>query len=113
MLAVAVVGLAQRALLVKSTRTTSLLAVNSVVVNVVLADAAPWLVPLINHSYIGAAPPLVGTAVNVVEPFVQIEVGDADTATAGTNTGLTVMTTPVEVAVVGLAQLAVLVITTS
>lgn len=54
---------------------------------------------------------MVGAAVKVTLVPEQILVADAETATEGVKTGLTVMVMPVEVAVVGVAHAAVDVIT--
>ena len=58
-------------------------------------------------------PPLVGVAVNVMLAPAQIVVDAVPMVTEGVNTGLTVITIGVLVAVNGLAHVAVLVITTS
>ena len=76
--------------------------------------AAPWLVAPMNHSNVGAVPPLPGFAVKVTLVPEQIVLpGTAVMLTAGKTVVVTVTTMGVEVAVVGLAQVAVLVITTS
>ena len=54
---------------------------------------------------------MVGAAVKVTLVPEQMLVADAETATEGVTTGLTVMVMPVEVAVVGVAHVAVEVIT--
>jgi hypothetical protein len=65
----------------------------------------PTLDPFTCHWYVGVAPPLTGTAVNVTElPAQTVLPGLADTLTAGVTIGFTVMVIPAEVAVVGLAQ---------
>lgn len=76
--------------------------------------AAPWLVAPINHSNVGAAPPLPGFAVNVTLVPAQIVLpGFAVMLTAGITVVVTVITIGVDVAVNGLAQAALLLITTS
>ena len=57
-------------------------------------------------------PPLVGVAVNVTLVPAHIVVADAAMVTDGVNTGFTVIVTVLEVAVAGLAQVAVEVIST-
>lgn len=87
---VAVVGLAHNAFDVITTFTWAPL-VNAVVLNVGLADGAPCDTLLINHSYVGLAPPLVGVAVKVTLAPGQIAVlGLAAIVTDGTGTGFTV-----------------------
>ena len=70
--------------------------VNVVVVNVdaVCPDTA---VPLIDHWYCGALPPLVGVAVKVTLVPEQIVVADAVTDTDAGKFGFTVMVMPVDV----------------
>ena len=86
-----------------------------VLVNVVaVVLAAPWLVAPMNHSYVGAAPPFPGLAVKVTLVPAQIApAGAAVMLTAAVTVVCTVITIGVEVAVNGLAHVAVLVITTS
>lgn len=106
--------LAQPELLIIRTLTWSPFA-SVVLVNVVaVVLAAPWLVDPMNHSNVGAEPPLPSTAVNVTLVPAQIAPdGDDVMLTAGVTTVVTVITTAFEVAVVGFAHVAVLVITTS
>jgi hypothetical protein len=106
---VAVGVVVQVALLVMITLTWSLFAR---VVVVKVDDVCPATgVPFICHSYVGAAPPLVGVAVKVTFVPTQIEVWLAETDTDGV-TLVTVIVIGVLVAVVVVVQAALLVIVT-
>ena len=68
------------------------------------------MVPFLRHWYTGEAPPFTGVAVKVTGVPPQIEVpGLAAILTEGVTVGLTVIVSALEVAVVGLAQAALLV----
>jgi hypothetical protein len=69
----------------------------------------PAFVPFFFHWYTGVVPPLVGTAVNVIEFPLQILILDAEMAIDGVTEVFTVIFTELEEAVVGVAQSALLV----
>lgn len=72
----------------------------------------PTFTPFSFHWYDGEAPPFVGVAVNVTDvPLHIVLPGLAEILTAGVTVVLTVIVIPPLVAVVGEAQLALLVIT--
>jgi hypothetical protein len=108
---VASVGLAQPELLIIFTCTLSPFA-NAAFVYVAFVLAAPWLVLFKNHSNVGAVPPLPGLAVKVTDSPAHIGFLLAAIVTAGVTTVVTVIVIPELVAVVGLAQIALLVIVT-
>jgi len=94
-LLVAVAGLAHAALLVITTVTLS----PAASVEVVNVDAVcpATAVPLTNHEYVGVVPPLVGVAVNVMLPPVQVVIELAPSATAGvTGAGTALITAAVD-----------------
>jgi hypothetical protein len=103
---VAVVGLAQVAFEVNTQVTTSLFA--RVVVVKVAAVAVLTLLPLIFHWYAGVVPPLVMLAVKVTLAPAQMVLSASLElmVMVGVTKALTVLVMPVEVAVVGLAQVA-------
>jgi hypothetical protein len=70
------------------------------------------VLPCLFHKKLGEPPPVVGVSVNVTQVPPQTLVALAPTLTAGVTVGFTVITKWVDVAVVGEAQLALLVITT-
>ena len=106
---VAVLGLAHVELLVTDTRTTSpLFRVD--VMKVLLLPPCGLL--FTDHWYAGVLPALVALAVKVTCAPLHIVVALAVTLTAGADVGLTTIVIAGDVAVVGLAQPLLLVITT-
>lgn len=114
-LAVAVAGATtQPELLVMMTLTVFPFARVELVNVLAVVLAAPCVLPFTNHSYVGAVPPLPGDAEKVTLVPAQIVLpGAAVIVTAGVTTVVTVITIALDVAVAGLAQFAVLAITTS
>jgi hypothetical protein len=100
---VAAVGEAQAAFDV-STTLTALPLTSDEVVNVLLL--VPALVEPIFHWYEGLEPPLAGVAVNVTEAPAQPVVVAVAMLTEGAATAVTVIVTPFDVAVVGVAHAA-------
>jgi len=107
---VAVVGDAQVASLVITTQMESLLF--NVVLEYVLVAPLCLETPSTKKLYVGVAPPLVSLVVKFTFVPWHMVVAEGEIVTVGTTTGFTVIFACALVAVVGEAQLALLVITT-